>query len=122
MGDVYLCLEGGPGVAEEASLAFARGARVVPLAFLGGAGSGAFGFPEAALEPPHWCSAADWERLSEPFNELDTVDAVAGAPKSMAYPSYHSMNQGQRDEERLVFSALQGPHHLGGPARPQQQR
>jgi len=78
VGDVYLCFEGGPGVSEEARVAFGRGARVVPLAFLGGASGGDFGFPQQAFETPPWCSPEDWALLSKgPADELaDTVVRV----------------------------------------------
>ncbi|CAK9109530.1 Uncharacterized protein SCF082_LOCUS50900, partial [Durusdinium trenchii] len=97
VGDVYLCLEGGPGVAEEAAAAFARGARIIPLMALGGAGSGEFHFPLDALETPHWSSSKDWAALTAPLpgHREDMADAVV----------------------RLVLQALQDPRSRGRHAR-----
>lgn len=95
VGDVYLCFEGGPGVAEEAQVAFSRGARVVPLMGLGGAAGGDFGFPLQALEVPTWCSSEDWARLSDLGNAEEVADVVV----------------------RLLHKALQDPRSRGGNAR-----
>lgn len=95
VGDVYLCFEGGPGVAEEARVAFSRGARVVPLMGLGGAAGGDYGFPLQALEVPTWCSSEDWARLSQLGNVEEVADAVV----------------------RVLHKALQDPRSRGGNAR-----
>jgi len=63
LGHIYLTVEGGPGVAQEASTAFNRGAIVLPISSTGGASSGMFGFPAGALERPYWASAEQWGYL-----------------------------------------------------------
>ncbi|CAE7676953.1 unnamed protein product, partial [Symbiodinium pilosum] len=50
IGDVYLCIEGGPGVSEEAKVAYDNGAFVLPVPSTGGACGGAFNFPQALQE------------------------------------------------------------------------
>lgn len=64
LGDIYLTFEGGPGVGQEATTAYTRGAMVLALRATGGASAGALPqFPQEALEKPKWASAADWELL-----------------------------------------------------------
>eukprot|EP00931_Biecheleriopsis_adriatica_P122313 TRINITY_DN97304_c0_g1_i1.p1 TRINITY_DN97304_c0_g1~~TRINITY_DN97304_c0_g1_i1.p1 ORF type:complete len:536 (+),score=112.60 TRINITY_DN97304_c0_g1_i1:102-1709(+) len=65
LGDVYLTVEGGPGVAEEARTAFSRGAAVVPLIRTGGASGGMFGFPSGALKRPAFVGEERWSLLSD---------------------------------------------------------
>jgi len=84
VGDVYICIEGGPGVAEEAQIAHARGAVVLPLPCSGGASAGAFGFPQKALERPRFASPEDWAALKDPQRAAEaTVDILRGALKEM---------------------------------------
>lgn len=64
LGDVYLSIEGGPGVSGEARAAAARGAAVVPLQRSGGASSGMFDFPATALEAPEGIDKERWELLA----------------------------------------------------------
>jgi hypothetical protein len=52
IGDIYITIEGGPGVAKEASAAFQRGALILPLISSGGASKGMFDFPANALTCP----------------------------------------------------------------------
>ncbi|CAK0857481.1 unnamed protein product [Prorocentrum cordatum] len=52
LGDVYVTVEGGPGVAQECRAAAARGAAIVPLMRSGGASAGMFEFPPEALQRP----------------------------------------------------------------------
>ncbi|CAE7041299.1 unnamed protein product [Symbiodinium sp. CCMP2456] len=63
LGDVYIVLEGGPGVAKQARLALKRGACILPLARTGGASSGLFDFPKKALEKPSFVEETCWEAL-----------------------------------------------------------
>lgn len=60
LGDIYLTVEGGPGVAAEARAAVARGARVLPLMRTGGASAGMYEFPAEALARPPNVSAEHW--------------------------------------------------------------
>lgn len=55
LGDVYITVEGGPGVAGEARAAVARGARVVPFVRTGGASGGMFDFPAEAARFARSC-------------------------------------------------------------------
>lgn len=64
LGDVYITLEGGPGVAAEAKMAEEQGALVVPLARTGGASAGEFDFPAHVLRKPAAVeSQADWDMI-----------------------------------------------------------
>ncbi|CAE8643208.1 unnamed protein product, partial [Polarella glacialis] len=56
VGDIYITIEGGPGVAEESRIAHQRGALIIPMIRTGGASSGMFDFPAAALTKPSWAS------------------------------------------------------------------
>lgn len=64
IGDVYVSIEGGPAVAQEAETAFARGAYVVPIVRSGGASGGMYGYPAGALQKPHFADEASWSLLS----------------------------------------------------------
>mmetsp|Transcript_111022 Transcript_111022/g.277968 ORF Transcript_111022/g.277968 Transcript_111022/m.277968 type:complete len:290 (+) Transcript_111022:37-906(+) len=64
IGDIYITVEGGPGVSEEASVAHARGAVVVPLGRTGGASSGMFDFPVGALQRPCFSTEEQWTLLA----------------------------------------------------------
>jgi len=65
LGDIYVTVEGGPGVAQEARDAVQRGARVLSLRRTGGASSGMFDFPPAALEKPPSVSEEHWALLGD---------------------------------------------------------
>eukprot|EP00929_Paragymnodinium_shiwhaense_P020308 TRINITY_DN13585_c1_g1_i5.p1 TRINITY_DN13585_c1_g1~~TRINITY_DN13585_c1_g1_i5.p1 ORF type:complete len:797 (-),score=172.67 TRINITY_DN13585_c1_g1_i5:532-2802(-) len=65
LGDIYLTFEGGPGVAQEAGDAFARGAVVLPMIRTGGASAGSFDFPKAALDKPEAVSDDCWAALAD---------------------------------------------------------
>jgi len=79
LGDVYIAVEGGPAVSEEARAALAAGAQVVPLARAGGASSGLFGFPAQALERPPFVSAEQWSILSCSDTPLTEAAAVVAS-------------------------------------------
>jgi predicted Rossmann-fold nucleotide-binding protein len=65
VGDIYITVEGGPGVAEEATAAQRRGAIVIPIIRTGGASSGMFNFPEQCLEQPDFVDSKLWGHLSD---------------------------------------------------------
>ncbi|CAE8595909.1 unnamed protein product, partial [Polarella glacialis] len=65
VGDIYITIEGGPGVAEESRIAQRRGALIIPMIRTGGASSGMFNFPVAALTKPSWASESVWNLLSD---------------------------------------------------------
>ncbi|CAE7518942.1 zupT [Symbiodinium necroappetens] len=65
LGDLYITIEGGPGVAGEAKAAAERGAAVIPLIRSGGASAGMFDFPTGALNKPAWALEAQWALLSK---------------------------------------------------------
>mmetsp|Transcript_77338 Transcript_77338/g.240311 ORF Transcript_77338/g.240311 Transcript_77338/m.240311 type:complete len:489 (-) Transcript_77338:36-1502(-) len=75
LGDLYLTMEGGPGVAAEARQAHERGARVLPLVRTGGASSGMFSFPAEALKPPAGVSQEQWALLER--KDAPVADSVA---------------------------------------------
>lgn len=65
VGTVYITIEGGPGVAEEAKAAADHSALVLPIQRSGGASSGMFSFPQSALSKP-WCATEDeWRLLAD---------------------------------------------------------
>jgi len=74
IGDIYITVEGGPGTAQEASAAHARGAVVVPLRRTGGASGGKFGFPAGALTRPEFVTEEQWAALGD---QVAPVDATA---------------------------------------------
>jgi len=76
LGDVYLCIEGGPAAAREALLAVENGAFVLPMPSTGGASSGSFGFPASALQQPRFATEAEWAFLTEKA-EPDVAAAAA---------------------------------------------
>jgi len=84
LGDLYITVEGGPGVSEEVKAAHARGAAVVPLVRTGGASSGMFDFPVAALEKPKWASETQWSLLFDKEDVVDSATAVACLVKEFA--------------------------------------
>uniref|UniRef100_A0A7S4QFT5 Uncharacterized protein n=1 Tax=Alexandrium monilatum TaxID=311494 RepID=A0A7S4QFT5_9DINO len=75
LGDVYVTVEGGPGVAQEARAAAERGAAVVPLVRTGGASSGMFDFPVGALARPAFASERQWEALRN--GDVPVAEAAA---------------------------------------------
>jgi len=79
LGDIYIAAEGGKCVAMEAKMAFERGAAIVPLMRSGGASSGLFGFPAAALERPSFATAEEWELLKSADAPLAESAAAAAA-------------------------------------------
>eukprot|EP00927_Polykrikos_kofoidii_P015299 TRINITY_DN16783_c0_g3_i1.p1 TRINITY_DN16783_c0_g3~~TRINITY_DN16783_c0_g3_i1.p1 ORF type:complete len:342 (+),score=79.24 TRINITY_DN16783_c0_g3_i1:142-1026(+) len=76
LGDVYIAVEGGPGVATEAADAFRRGALVLPMMSTGGASSGMFSFPAAALERPDFATEEQWSCLREKVAPEVAAEAV----------------------------------------------
>mmetsp|Transcript_18687 Transcript_18687/g.29945 ORF Transcript_18687/g.29945 Transcript_18687/m.29945 type:complete len:240 (-) Transcript_18687:76-795(-) len=65
LGSIYLCIEGGPGVAKEATGAYERGAKVLPVKYTGGASGGQFNFPAGALDKPDFATVEQWEQLEK---------------------------------------------------------
>lgn len=85
LGDVYVTLEGGPGVAEEARAAHARGALVLPVQRSGGASGGMFDFPKAALEKPEHATQEQWDALiSTDTPVVDAAEALVAILKEFA--------------------------------------
>lgn len=63
LGDVYVTVEGGPGLSKDIRVVAARGAAVVPIIRTGEASSGRFGFPAHVIERPHFASEEQWALL-----------------------------------------------------------
>eukprot|EP00927_Polykrikos_kofoidii_P015293 TRINITY_DN16783_c0_g1_i1.p1 TRINITY_DN16783_c0_g1~~TRINITY_DN16783_c0_g1_i1.p1 ORF type:complete len:975 (+),score=188.31 TRINITY_DN16783_c0_g1_i1:415-2925(+) len=78
LGDIYIAVEGGPGVASEAAAAFTRGALVLPLMSTGGASSGMFNFPAGALQRPPVATVEQWSSLREKAAPEVVAAAVVG--------------------------------------------
>lgn len=57
---VYVMVEGGPGTAEEAAIARSRGARIIPVAALGGEA----GTWHARNSRPEWAPEQHWQELN----------------------------------------------------------
>lgn len=82
LGDVYITIEGGPGVAQEARAAHERGATILPLMRTGGASGGMFDFPKAALERPDFASEEQWASLKKKEASADeSAQAVVALVK-----------------------------------------
>jgi len=78
LGDVYVTVAGGQGVAYEAGIAYARGALIVPLVRTGGASAGESNFPKETFVRPSWASTDDWEMLRNTSADVELyADAVA---------------------------------------------
>lgn len=85
VGDIYLTVEGGPGVASEATAALNRGAAVVPVMRTGGASAGGFGFPVAALEQPAAATKEQWALLQQTDADIShSASAVASILAGLA--------------------------------------
>ncbi|CAJ1424056.1 unnamed protein product [Effrenium voratum] len=76
VGDVYITVEGGPGVAQDARKVLARGATVLPLKRTGGASAGKFDFPEKALAPS-FVPEEQWARLGRSTTPLQEAAKTA---------------------------------------------
>eukprot|EP00927_Polykrikos_kofoidii_P052936 TRINITY_DN469_c0_g2_i5.p1 TRINITY_DN469_c0_g2~~TRINITY_DN469_c0_g2_i5.p1 ORF type:complete len:718 (-),score=86.72 TRINITY_DN469_c0_g2_i5:60-2213(-) len=88
IGDIYITVEGGPGVAFEAASAYNRGALVLPLIRSGGASSGMFEFPSAALKCPDFVRIKErdtWDLIMRDDVPIDkTVTAAVSLLKDYA--------------------------------------
>lgn len=83
LGDIYLTLEGGPGVAREARIAHAHGALVIPVMSSGGASSGMFDFPKESFNKPSWARTRHWEMLhKKDADAAEVAEAVAQLAQS----------------------------------------
>jgi len=109
LGDVYVTVEGGPGVAQEARDASARGAIVVPMMRTGGASSGMFGFPAEALAVHPEASARQWELLQDTGASV-TATAEAAAEIILAATSARDLQESQSAQmlARLAKSLTKG--------------
>lgn len=76
IGEVYICIEGGPGVAKEARDACARHAFVLPVISTGGASSGQFDFPAHPLHRPAFVSEARWSMITQPAEPAAAATAI----------------------------------------------
>eukprot|EP00435_Cladocopium_sp_Y103_P019932 s4028_g4.t2 len=89
IGEVYITFAGDQEVAEQAGIAFSRGAAVVPVIRTGGAScslwcsfisSGKFGFPAAALKKPAFLGKENWSFItSTDASDVATAAAIAAA-------------------------------------------
>lgn len=76
LGHIYITVEGGPGVAKEAGIAFQRGATVLPMISTGGASAGLLGFPPGALVQPSFVTPEQWRCLKEKVDPNEKAAAV----------------------------------------------
>jgi len=77
LGDVYIVVEGGEGVAQDSQVAYQNGAVVIPLGRTGGASSGNNGFPSKALNRPPYISEERWSDIQSA--KTATAKAAASA-------------------------------------------
>lgn len=82
IGDIYLTIEGGPGVSKEARAASDRDAVVLPMAWTGGASGGMFDFPAKALSKPDYFSEEEWRQVKEK-TEMDEVELAQSTAKTV---------------------------------------
>lgn len=75
LADIYITVEGGPGVAHEAKDAKERGAQLVPVIRSGGASSGMFDC-DFLLKQPLYVEDAEWSSLQ---NHDSPIEESAGA-------------------------------------------
>jgi len=76
LADIYITIEGGPSVAEEAQIVQARGGFVLPLRRSGWASGGMFGFPGEALNRPSFASEDHWEQLGSKTTPMGSSAAA----------------------------------------------
>lgn len=91
LGDVYVTIEGGPGVAGEARAAAERGASVVPLLRTGGASGGMFDFPQQAMARPAYATEEQWRLLG---NKGASVAESASAAAAIVAAAVESRKPG----------------------------
>jgi len=85
LGNIYVTVEGGPGVSQEARAGHERGAAVIPLRRTGGASGGMFDFPAAALEKPTFATDEEWDLLGRKDASTDeSAAALAAVVKACA--------------------------------------
>jgi len=106
LGDIYIAVEGGPGVAAEARSAATRGAFVVPVPRTGGASGGMFDFPTAALRQPAVASDAAWRAMCDRSAASPEEAAEAAAEVVERMLADRAGVAGHRDVERLGFNDL----------------
>lgn len=99
-GDVYVTIEGGPSVAQEAKIAASRGAYVLPFRRTGGASAGMFDFPSDALKIPGFVTKADWALLGD---ISASVEETAAAGVRIIVSLIEDV-QGQRKPAKSSFS------------------
>lgn len=99
LGDVYITIEGGPAVAEDAESAAARGAFVLPLARTGGASQSVF----KTLHRPSFASEEQWALLA---TTSCTVEETAAAAQAIVAAAVEA--------EAASRNVLVSPTALGG--------
>jgi len=97
VGQIYIAVEGGPGVAKEARAAFGRDAIVIPLISTGGASGGMFDFPAAALEQPNFATKEQWDLLSVKGMPEETATAVVDMIVQLIQPAEENGEQPQEE-------------------------
>lgn len=116
VGDVYVVLEGGPGVAREMQMVAARGAYIIPVMRAGGASGGLFGFPAEALAKPNRASERSWAALrSRDLPISECADAVVELVSSFI-AEHHGGQDGDDLFKNRVCKTLPTPDAAGNPA------
>mmetsp|Transcript_118874 Transcript_118874/g.343816 ORF Transcript_118874/g.343816 Transcript_118874/m.343816 type:complete len:585 (-) Transcript_118874:117-1871(-) len=104
LADIYISIEGGPGVGEEILLAHRGGARVVPLARTGGASSGMFTFPQEALRVPPHIPEDLWALLSD---EGADIQQSAEAAAQIVMSHIAQLEQGDPYSMELISGVFE---------------
>ncbi|CAK0814374.1 unnamed protein product [Prorocentrum cordatum] len=121
LGDVYVTVEGGPGVAQESRAAAARGAAIVPLIRTGGASAGMFDFPPEALQRPAFATQEQWELLSSPDATV-AMSAAAAAHMVTGIISERESRQRREPARSPARSPPASPSRAPSPPRALQRR
>mmetsp|Transcript_57180 Transcript_57180/g.145182 ORF Transcript_57180/g.145182 Transcript_57180/m.145182 type:complete len:469 (+) Transcript_57180:118-1524(+) len=113
LGDIYISVEGGPGVAGEARAAHARGAPIVPLPRSGGASAGMYDFPDAALQKPDFASEEQWALVGD---DTASPEESARAAAGIVFTLLESIQVERAARISAEKSALQGRQGAPPPA------
>jgi len=101
LGEVYVVVEGGPSVSEQAMTSIASGALVLPVARSGGASSGMFNFPTAALKRPVHATFEQWRLLWDVSAPVESTAAAVSAIVATALRDGACNTANSKREDRM---------------------
>ena len=100
LGEVYIVVEGGPSVNQQARTSVASGALVLPVARSGGASAGMFDFPTSALKRPVHATFEQWRLLWDVSAPVENTAAAVSAIVATALRDGAGITSNSRREER----------------------